>query len=266
MLISPTAKMGRNTFSHEKLSSESAQSLLGDDERDFGDMRRVTLSRGCSMISKSPKIVVAITIPFLTLVLLIVFGGVLLSHTWRPTLGQISISTRIPPDFCGTTPAEAQAAGCKFEANNFAWLHPSCYDAEMEEDWRHGPWASDLEFWRDHDDNWNGVGLIPNEDAFKGEIERVWVNTLQHRRHCLHIWKKYVRFAEHRRPMDSWTVESVHHVDHCVNLIRDFNNSWSDQKVSSILTLKYPSCEYGPVAINISPNGWTSEQRRMHAP
>ena len=26
--------MGRNNFSHEKLSSESAQSLLGDDERD----------------------------------------------------------------------------------------------------------------------------------------------------------------------------------------------------------------------------------------
>ena len=173
--------MGRNNFSHEKLSSESAQSLLGDDERDFPDMRRVTLSRGFSIISKSPKIVVAIAIPFLTLVLLVVFGGILLSRTWKPTLGQISISTRIPPDFCGNTPAEAQAAGCMFEANNFAWMHPDCYDAEMEENWRHGPWSSDLEFWRDHDDNWNGVFLFFivwgfHLRLFEGECHLFFVN------------------------------------------------------------------------------------------
>ena len=180
--------MGRNDFSKEKLSLESAQSLLSQDEHDdFGGIRRATLSRGLSMISRSPKIVIAIAIPFITLVLVIIFGGVLLSRTWKPMLSQISISTRIPPDYCGTTPAEAKAAGCKFEANNFAWLHPLCYDDEMEEDWRHGPWASDLELWRGHDDEWNGVGLIPKEEAFGGEIERVWVNTLQHRRHCLRI-------------------------------------------------------------------------------
>ncbi|KAL1882875.1 hypothetical protein Daus18300_000513 [Diaporthe australafricana] len=258
--------MGRNSRTYEKLSSDSAELLLSQDERDFGGVRKVTLSRGFSIITKSPKMVVALAIPLITMLATIVFGGVLLSRTWKPTLSQITISTRIPPDYCGNSPAEAKAAGCKFEANNFAWLHPLCYNEELEENWRHGPWASDLEFWETHSEDWHGVGRIEPEEAFKGEIDTVWVNTLQHRRHCLHIWKKYVVFANRRLPLDSWTAESEHHVDHCVMLLRDFNNTWPDERVSSKLTLKYPSCEFGPVAIHITPMPWTSEQIRLHHP
>lgn len=257
--------MGRHNRAYEKLSSDSAQ-LLSEDEQEFGVMRKVTLSRGFSMITKSPKLITALAIPFMTMMITIVFGGILLSRTWKPTLSQITISTGIPPDYCGTSPTEAKAAGCKFEANNFAWLHPLCYSAELEEDWRHGPWASDLEFWEQHGENWDGVGRVPPEEAFTGEIDTVWVNTLQHRRHCLHIWRKYVVFANKRLPIDSWTVEHEHHVDHCVMLLRDFNSTWPDERVSSKLTLKYPSCEYGPVAIHITPNGWTDEQARLHHP
>jgi len=218
------------------------------------------------MISKSPKIIAVIAIPFVTLVLLVIFGGLLLSRTWKPVLSQITISTHIPPDYCGTTPAEARAAGCKFEANNFAWVHPLCHDAEMEEDWRHGPWASDLQFWKEHGEDWTGMGLIPNEEVFNGETELVWVTTRQHRRHCLQNWKKYVVFAMHRLPMDSWTAETNRHIDHCVKILRDFNDEWSDQMVSSRLTLKYPGCEYGPVRVSISPNSWTNEQIQSHTP
>lgn len=256
--------MGRNGFLHTKTSSDSAQSLLIHDDRDLAATRVATLSPGLRII-KNPRIVALIGIPFVTLLLTVVFGGVILSRTWKPLLSQITISTHIPPDYCGDTPAKAKAAGCLFESNNFAWLHPLCFDADMEEDWRHGPWASDLVFWKEHDENWNGVGRIANEDAFSGEIETVWVNTLQHRRHCLQFWKKYVVFANRRLPMDSWTAER-HHVDHCATLIRDFNNSWPDEKVSSRLSLKYPSCEYGPVSINVSPNDWTEEQIRLHSP
>lgn len=257
--------MGRKSHSYDMLSSDSAE-LLSQDEREVDGSRRMTLQRGFGIILRSPKIIIALAIPFLTLVITIVLGGILLSRTWKPTLSQITISTRIPPDYCGNTPGEAKRAGCKFEANNFAWMHPLCYDNELEEEWRHGPWASDLEFWEEHGDNWEGAGRIDPEDAFTGEIDTVWVNTRQHRRHCLHIWKKYVIFANRRLPMDSWTVEHDHHVDHCVMVLRDFNNSWPDEKVSSKLSLKYPSCEYGPVAIHISPNSWTSEQMRLHHP
>ena len=256
--------MSRPSLSYEKLETDKAQSFLLSRD-DNGIAKRVTVRRGCAILSKSPKLVILMALPFITMMLVIIFGAVLLKRTWKPTLAQITISTRIPPDFCGDTPEKAKAAGCFFEANNFAWQHPLCFDADMEEDWRHGPWASDLEFWKDHDENWNGVGRISNEKAFTGEFQRVWVNTLQHRRHCLHIWNKYVQFANTQRPMDSWTVER-HHVGHCINIIRDFNNSWPDERVSSVLTLKYPSCEYGPVSINISPNSWTKEQIKAHSP
>ncbi|ORY61016.1 uncharacterized protein BCR38DRAFT_412112 [Pseudomassariella vexata] len=101
--------------------------------------------------------------------------------------GLFAVLTGAPPDFCGNSPAEAMAARCLFEANNFAWHHPFCFNADQEGDWRHGPWSSDLEFWREHDSDWDGVGRISNEEAFAGQIQMVWINTLQHRRHCLHI-------------------------------------------------------------------------------
>jgi hypothetical protein len=135
--------MGLNSgFSYEKASSEDGETLLGHDEHD-AIPRNITLSRGFKVISRSPKLVFAMAMPFLTLTLLVIFGGVLLARTWKPTLSQITISTRIPPDFCGSTPDEARAAGCMFEANNFAWQHPACYDADMEEEWRNGPWSGD---------------------------------------------------------------------------------------------------------------------------
>jgi hypothetical protein len=122
-----------------------------------------------------------------------------------------------------------------------------------------------VEFWRERDDNLNGVGRISKEAAFTGDIDHVYVNTLQHRWHCVHVWNKYVVFANERRPMDSWTAEH-HHVQHCVTLLRDFNKSWPDERISSILNLKYPACEYGPVAINLSPNEWTADQMKNHYP
>lgn len=260
--------MSKHGRFYEKLSSESSensQSLLLQPDDNAFSVTKVTVRRGFAIIAKTPKLLLLMVVPFATMMLVIIFGGVLLSRTWKPTLTQITISTRIPPDFCGFSPAEAKAAGCKFEANNFAWQHPDCYDEEQEEDWRHGPWSSDLEFWREHGDDWTGVDHISNEEAFSGMIDTVWVNTLQHRRHCLHVWRKYVLAANAMKPMDSWTTDP-HHVDHCVTLLRDFNNSAPDEKVSSKLSLKYPSCEFGPVAITITPMGWTNEQKRLHQP
>ncbi|KAI0125829.1 hypothetical protein BJ170DRAFT_632716 [Xylariales sp. AK1849] len=262
--------MGKHGFSYGKLSSESPENtqshsrLLQQQDDEFP--RKVTVRRGFATIAKSPRLALLMGVPFVTMMLVIILGGVLLSRTWKPTLSQITISTRIPPDFCGFSPAEAVAAGCQFEVNNFAWQHPLCYNAELEKEWRYGPWSSDLEYWSSHDDDGNGVGRIDNEEVFTGQVQKVWVNTLQHRRHCLHTWKKYVTVANERMPMDSWTANTEFHIDHCLNIIRDFSNEWPDELVSSFITLKYPACEYGPVAINLSPNAWTFEQMRLHTP
>jgi hypothetical protein len=180
-----------------------------------------------------------------TILAFIVLGAMALARTMKPELSQIVLTASIPHDYCGNTPTQAKAAGCKFEVNNFAWLHPACYDAELDEDWKYGPLSKDLEFW----ENKNGIGRIPNELVFEGEVPMVWVNTRQHRRHCLLIWEKYQRAAMNRRPMDNWTID-YKHTKHCVNIIRDPERKTPDDLVTSFLALKYPTCEYGPIQIS----------------
>lgn len=179
-------------------------------------------------------------------IILIGLGGTIAIHNWRPSLSEVAISTGIDPSFCGKSPTEARAAGCRFEVNNFAWLHPDCYDEELDRDWTAGPLAKDLEFWEER----GGKGPIPKELVMEGEVELVWVNTRQHRRHCLFVWEKYQRAAMNRRPMDNWTID-YHHTKHCIDLIRDPDNETPDDLVSSYLTLKYPTCDYGPVQLSM---------------
>lgn len=188
-----------------------------------------------------------IIIPSTTLVVLLIFGGIVLSRTWKPTLAQISITAGIPPDYCGTSPAQAKAAGCAFELNNFAWIHPDCYDAELDADWTDGPLAGDLEFW----EQYGGIGHIPKELVMTGEVQMVWVNTRQHRRHCLFIWEKYQRAAMDQRPMDNFTAD-YKHTKHCIKLLRNVDLQFPDEEVSSFLTLKYPTCEFGPIQLAIT--------------
>lgn len=128
-------------------------------------------------------------------------------------------------------------------------MHPSCYDEELDRDWTDGPLSTQLEFW----ERYNGTGPIPMSLVRTGEVQKVWVNTKQHRRHCLFVWEKYQRAAEAQRPMDNWTAD-YKHTKHCIMLLRDVDNEFPDDMVSSFLTLKYPSCEYGPVKLAITPN------------
>ena len=179
-----------------------------------------------------------------SLLAIVLFGSIILSRLHKPLLSQISISTHIPTDYCGHSPDEARSKGCKFEVNNFAWLHPDCYDQELDEDWTTGPLSKDLKFW----EQYGGIGPIPFERVRKGDVPMVWVNTRQHRRHCLFVWEKYQRAAEKQMPMDNYTV-NIRHTRHCVGILR--NESIGNDEVTSFLSLKYPSCEYGAVSLNI---------------
>ncbi|KAJ6783541.1 hypothetical protein PWT90_05582 [Aphanocladium album] len=230
---------------YEKVRSRSASSSSRESSPTARASVRWNLGSGTRSCSRPFFLGFLVALP--TLIIVLVFGGVIVSRTWKPTLRQITISARIAPDFCGSTPAEAKAAGCKFEINNFAWLHPSCYDEELDRDWTAGPLSGDLEFWEEY----GGKGLISRDRVMKGEIEKVWVNTQQHRRHCLFVWEKYQRAAMDMRPMDNWTVD-YKHTQHCISLLRDPSHTYADDAVTSFLTLKYPSCEYGPVQLAIT--------------
>lgn len=223
-----------------------SQVLLSSRDTSPAVLDRTRLNKKDAARSCSRPVFLGLLIFFLTVPALIVLGGVIFYCVWKPTLSQITISTDIRADFCGASPAEARAAGCRFEVNNFAWLHPDCYDEELDKDWTSGPLAGDLEFWEEY----GGKGVIPFDRVMAGDIKLVWVNTRQHRRHCLFVWEKYQRAAMNMRPMDNWTVDYLH-TKHCINLLRDPKNETPDDMVSSYLTLKYPTCEYGPIQLAI---------------
>jgi hypothetical protein len=111
--------MSRSSSSYEKLSTEEGQAFLDSDGQNYIP-KKITISQALASINKTPKLVLLRSIPFITTTLVVIYGGVLLARSWNPTLSQITISAQIPPDFCGNTPAQAKAAGCMFEANNFA--------------------------------------------------------------------------------------------------------------------------------------------------
>ncbi|RFU82120.1 major facilitator superfamily transporter [Trichoderma arundinaceum] len=234
----------RDSIAYEKLDSATPSYRAIPTDTLETTRRQVPLAtRGCSRF-----LVLGIIITLPTFVAIVVFGGILLSRTWKPLLSQITITASIPDNYCGSSPAEAKAAGCAFELNNFAWMHPDCYDAELDEDWTHGHLSNELEFW----EQYGGVGSIPMQVVETGQVEKVWVSTKQHRRHCLFVWEKYQRAAMDVRPMDNWTAD-YKHTQHCIMLLRNENNKFPDEEVSSYLTLKYPTCEYGPVQISITP-------------
>lgn len=119
-----------------KVSSDS-DSDISESYKQISKARSVNI-RSC------PKILVLVLIPLVTLIAVLIIGGITLSRTWKPTLDQISISAHIPADYCGNTPAQAKAAGCEFELNNFAWVHPACFDKDLDDDWTSGPLANQL--------------------------------------------------------------------------------------------------------------------------
>lgn len=233
----------KDSVLYEKLAPQSPTERVTRPKGNERAQRQLSnVTQGCPRF-----LILSLIISLPTLLAILVFGGVLLSRTWKPSLTQITISTRIPHNYCGTSPAEAKAAGCAFELNNFAWMHPDCHDAELDEDWISGPLSSELEFW----EQYGGIGSISKDLVRTGQVEKVWVNTRQHRRHCLFVWEKYQRAAMNMRPMDNWTAD-YKHTKHCIWLLRNENETFSDDKVTSYLTLKYPTCEYGPVQIAIT--------------
>ncbi|OJJ42660.1 hypothetical protein ASPZODRAFT_20187 [Penicilliopsis zonata CBS 506.65] len=122
------------TAAYEKLGLMAPSRSRSTSPEPYGAERPRRRDTSCGWRRWVPgRLVVLILVPLATFIALLVIGALLLRRTWNPLLSQITITANIPPDFCGHTPAEAKAAGCAFEMNNFAWMHPDCYDQEQSE-------------------------------------------------------------------------------------------------------------------------------------
>ncbi|PSN59927.1 hypothetical protein BS50DRAFT_475036, partial [Corynespora cassiicola Philippines] len=108
--------------------------------------------------------------------------------------------------WCGSTPEEARALGCRFESHNFAWTPPDCYDEALNARWDSKDWG--------YSRNPEGTDMISREEVLQGDLKWAYVTLNQHMSHCVLIWQKYQRAVMFNRPADNWTT-SFPHTYHC---------------------------------------------------
>ncbi|KAF4236029.1 hypothetical protein CNMCM8980_004999 [Aspergillus fumigatiaffinis] len=84
---------------------------------------------------------------------------------------------------CGTSAAQAKAAGCHFDLMSFSWLPSACYNEDLTNDflnytdWK---WSLDIE----------GRQLVPKEYVQQGDFEYLFTSYEYHVVHCVFMWKK----------------------------------------------------------------------------
>ena len=99
---------------------------------------------------------------------------------------------------CGSTPAEARAAGCHFDIISFTWLAGPCYDAGLSEafaaETRDGDWYVDE----------GRTQPLTRDEVLSGEFTGVYVGMGYHLRHCTAMWKKMHRALLEEAGVEVW--------------------------------------------------------------
>jgi hypothetical protein len=176
------------------------------------------------------------------LVYMVVSLGLLLRLTTSSPL-QWSTSSRseaqptIMLSPCGSTPAEARAAGCSFDMMAFSWLPPRCYDSELVEEFRE---FKNWGYWLDR----NRTKPVSLEVALTGEIPELYTEFEYHLRHCTFLWRKMHRALLSDRggklAIDSVTAGYAH-TEHCSKMLINQRKVALDV-INAIIVVKYPDC------------------------
>lgn len=150
---------------------------------------------------------------------------------------------------CGTSAAEAKAAGCHFDLMSFSWLPPACYNEDLTNeflnytDWK---WSLDSE----------GRHLVPKEYVQQGDFEYLFTSYEYHVVHCVFMWKK-----THQAILDGsfdhldGYIAGLGHTGHCGEMLLDRETdlkTWGTPGWT-----KFPACGQG--VLNLE-QGWY----RMH--
>lgn len=108
---------------------------------------------------------------------------------------------------CGNTTAEAKANGCVIDLISGAWVHPACYDQELEKEFlEYGDWK----WYADP----KGETELSEEFMRTTPPDPVWVSLAYHDAHCAFTWRKLHRAAMRGTPIDS-QIGSYVHTNHC---------------------------------------------------
>ncbi|PKX89219.1 uncharacterized protein P174DRAFT_515932 [Aspergillus novofumigatus IBT 16806] len=122
---------------------------------------------------------------------------------------------------CGTSAAEAKAAGCHFDLMSFSWLPSACYNEDLTNDflnytdWK---WSLDIE----------GQHLVPKEYVQQGDFEYLFTSYEYHVVHCVFMWKK-----THQAILDGsfdhldGYIAGLGHTGHCGEMgVLNLENGW----------------------------------------
>lgn len=141
---------------------------------------------------------------------------------------------------CGNSPSSARASGCILDLMSRTWVHPSCYNATLTEEFLARNWT-----WYLAPDASASTALpeaIPREmvpRVLEDETREVLVSWEFHIWHCSFTWRKL-----HLALMDGGMVDSYianyHHTEHCSF---ELSGPGLDlDEVSSVFTTKFTTC------------------------
>lgn len=115
---------------------------------------------------------------------------------------------------CGNSSAEALANGCILDLIPGAWVHPQCYDAELEAEFLSYAPENEGGKWHWYRDPEGKSELSEDEMRATGGPNPVYVSLAYHDAHCAFTWRKLHRAVVMGRAIDSH-IGSYVHTKHC---------------------------------------------------
>lgn len=156
-------------------------------------------------IQKFSRCLAAFIIFVVFVVLVAVAAGVLYTMSRN---NETSTSSLHAWGHCGNTTAEARANGCILDFIPGAWVHPACYDAELEAEFLQ------LQDWKWYADNETQHELSLQYIRQTGGSNPLFVSKEYHRQHCAYTWMKLHRSIIRGVPIDSH-IGACKHTVHC---------------------------------------------------
>ena len=148
---------------------------------------------------------------------------------------------------CGSTIAEARAAGCHFDPMSWLWISPACWKphVDMIEDWKA---STEWHFYTDV--NMRAEDEVPTQAAYDGDYPTLYTPYKYHKIHCSFMWKKTHAILSNRLPIDDNTL-SERHMKHCQMVLlneffhEDVNCTESPTQICPIrLIQEFTKCGY----------------------
>lgn len=116
---------------------------------------------------------------------------------------------------CGSSIAEARAAGCHYDPMSSAWFSHACWEphVDMIEEWKG---LADWHFFTDVD--MRAEDEVSLQSVYNGDHLTLFTPSKYHKVHCSYMWRKTHAILTKRLPIDDNTL-NVPHMKHCQRVL-----------------------------------------------